>query len=133
MSATDSRQCPECGTDIPAGFPEGLCPPCMMQGAVNLGPMPDPASGSPLSPGAASRQAALEIDVLQPWFPELEIVRLLGQGGMGAVYLARQPKLDRLVALKVLLCPEEWHENFALRFEQEARDIATRYTDAVAA
>lgn len=57
-------------------------------------------------------------------FPSLEILELLGAGGMGAVYKARQPGLDRLVALKIL--PEEFSHDvkFALRFTREARTLA---------
>jgi serine/threonine protein kinase/alpha-tubulin suppressor-like RCC1 family protein len=61
---------------------------------------------------------------LQPWFPGLEIVELLGAGGMGAVYKARQPRLNRFVALKILTCPPEHYADFAMRFEREAQVMA---------
>ncbi|RMF41585.1 MAG: serine/threonine protein kinase [Planctomycetota bacterium] len=61
---------------------------------------------------------------LAPLFPALEIMELLGVGGMGAVYKARQIGLDRLVALKIL--PHEFAQDmqFALRFTREARALA---------
>jgi predicted Ser/Thr protein kinase len=57
-------------------------------------------------------------------FPQLEIVELLGRGGMGAVYKARQKELDRVVALKILP-PEVGNDAaFAERFTREARALA---------
>ena len=57
-------------------------------------------------------------------FPSLEIIELIGAGGMGAVYKARQPGLDRVVALKVLPAEFDHDVKFALRFTREARTLA---------
>jgi tRNA A-37 threonylcarbamoyl transferase component Bud32/uncharacterized membrane protein (DUF2068 family) len=57
-------------------------------------------------------------------FPQLEILELIGHGGMGAVYKARQPKLDRLVALKILAPDRVRDAAFAERFTREARALA---------
>ncbi|MEM6656298.1 MAG: protein kinase, partial [Planctomycetota bacterium] len=53
-----------------------------------------------------------------------EIVGLLGYGGIGVVYRARQPSLDRVVALKTIGGEELAATSAAARFQQEARAIA---------
>ena len=49
-----------------------------------------------------------------------EIKQRLGQGGMGAIYLARDPAIDRLVAIK-LLNADIASDDLRRRFAQEAR------------
>ena len=54
---------------------------------------------------------------------EFAMLEVIGSGGMGAVYKARQPSLDRLVAIKVLRPPSD-DAGFAARFAREARAAA---------
>src|ERR1022692_1541976 len=53
-----------------------------------------------------------------------EIVSLLGVGGMGEVYRARDARLGRDVALKILPAAFARDEDRLRRFEQEARAVA---------
>lgn len=57
-------------------------------------------------------------------FPDLEILDLIGHGGMSAVFRARQPRLDRMVALKVLPKSLAATPGFAERFTREGRVLA---------
>jgi WD40 repeat protein/tetratricopeptide (TPR) repeat protein len=59
-----------------------------------------------------------------PSIPGFEIVRELGRGGMGVVYLAWQSRLDRLVALKVVLAGGHAGKAERDRFQTEALAVA---------
>ena len=54
-------------------------------------------------------------------FAHYEILRLIGAGGMGEVYLATDEKLDRVVAIKLLNEEFSRHESHVQRFIQEAK------------
>lgn len=106
--------CPQCGAAIPADAPQGLCPRCVLLGAATVTDAGRPVPRSePPSP-----------DALRAAFPHLEIVGLIGRGGMGYVYKARQAKLDRTVALKLLPVELGADPHFAERFHREARALA---------
>ncbi len=56
--------------------------------------------------------------------PSLEVLEWLGHGGMGMVYKARQPLLDRLVAVKLIRPDLQTDDAFRDRFLLEARTLA---------
>src|SRR5262245_12715245 len=90
---SQAKDCPRCGGPIPVEAPQGLCPKCLLLQA---------SAPTEAGLGASSKSVPPTIAELAAAFPQLEIVELIGQGGMGFVFKARQPKIDRLVALKIL-------------------------------
>lgn len=64
------------------------------------------------------------LEELTPLFPAYELEAFIAQGGMGAVYKARQKSLDRDVAIKIL--PREFGDDpqFRASFEAEAKAMA---------
>ena len=112
---THHPKCPKCGAILEEGAAHGLCPKCLLSNVSAAAPAATPAA----TPRA--RTSPPSVDELTPHFPELEILELIGVGGMGAVYKARQRKLDRLVALKILSTDLALDPAFAERFNREAR------------
>ncbi|MDO8678242.1 MAG: serine/threonine-protein kinase [Acidobacteriota bacterium] len=97
--------CSRCNAPAPAGA--RFCPECG-------GPL---RTDTPTTDGLRQRlQTAVE--------GTFRIERLLGRGGMGAVYLAREPALDRQVAIKVLPPERAQSADLRERFRREARTAA---------
>ncbi len=105
--------CPQCSRPVPPGAALGLCPACLLAAGA---PSQTEAKPAAFTPPTAEELAAR--------FPQLEIIELLGRGGMGVVYKARQKSLDRLVALKILPRSLGNDPAFADRFTREARALA---------
>jgi predicted Ser/Thr protein kinase len=105
-------QCPQCGAALPTGALEGLCPACLLKQGAETGSR----LSVPFQPPGLEEVGRL--------FPQLQMLAFIGKGGMGAVYKARQPALDRLVALKILPPQAAGGPGFAERFNREARALA---------
>lgn len=121
--STKSGNCPKCGAELSGNTPAGICPACLLQAGL--------ASDGDAGRDERFQSTALNSHFVPPspqelakHFPQLEILELLGKGGMGAVYKARQPGLDRLVAVKILPPEIGVDPAFAERFMREARALA---------
>jgi tRNA A-37 threonylcarbamoyl transferase component Bud32 len=122
---SDLALCPQCGAELPRGAGRQPCPACLMKMGLESW-----AAHAPQGPEETSAQVssgafqAPPVEELAPQFPHLEILELLGKGGMGAVYKARQKSLDRLVAIKIIHPEAAANPDFAERFNREAKALA---------
>src|SRR5437667_9638167 len=87
-------------------------------------PPGDSAFAPTLAPSPSANVAAAEP---APRFPTIDgytIINELGRGGMGVVSLARQDRLNRLVALKMILAGSAAGGDALARFQTEAHAVA---------
>src|SRR5262245_40371796 len=99
-------RCRECGADLPGDA--RFCLSC----------------GTRVVPQSEERGDPLRDTLEQAIGFQYRIERLLGRGGMGAVYLAHELALDRHVAIKVLLPEQAGAPELRERFKREARTAA---------
>ncbi len=128
---TDTIHCPNCGQPLPPDAPQGECPRCLLQAGLESQPAVAGMAPSGVGPIAVTRTSSAHshfvpptVAELQLRIPQYEILELIGQGGMGAVYKARQRGLERLVAIKILPFEVSQSTAFAERFAREARALA---------
>lgn len=119
MTSNTQATCPHCGKPVAVGAPLGVCPECLLQAGLFSVSRGDSAANTTASANPPPTPAELASQ-----FPQLEIFELLGRGGMGAVYKARQVALGRIVALKILPPAFGADASFADRFTREARALA---------
>lgn len=108
--------CPECSAYVPDQV--DVCPTC----GASL--VPTPTQGSEPRAPMAMDTDQVAADLRKSLEGEYQFLRLIGLGGMGAVFLLREIALKRLVAVKVLAPSLAADASARARFTREARAAA---------
>ncbi len=104
--------CPECGVELPANAPQGLCPRCLANMGLDALVSPEPFL------------ADIQVDRAGTVIGRYKLLEKIGEGGFGIVFMAEQVEpVQRKVALKIIKAGMDTREVVA-RFEAERQAIA---------
>lgn len=120
---TSAETCQTCGAPLTEGAEFAYCPGCLAREAMEPAAV-DSGLAETQEGSSNSRFQPPSADELDALLPGISIEKLIGHGGMGAVYRGRQISLDRDVAIKILPREIQASQQLGERFQREAQTLA---------
>jgi serine/threonine protein kinase len=119
----ENKRCLQCGHELPANTPHGLCPECLLQqGMESDAAISSDRAESAATSAASDHSPAGERPITEgpaSYIGPYRLLQEIGEGGMGVVYMAEQERpVRRRVALKIIKPGMDTSQVIA-RFEAE--------------
>ncbi|MBL9167380.1 MAG: protein kinase [Verrucomicrobiales bacterium] len=95
----NERKCSDCGGTLATADVQPVCPACIFRRLSNTSSTVYPAQSADTTPRSGT---VPEGDSDTDFYAEYELLGEIGRGGMGVIYKAHQPGLNRTVAVKAI-------------------------------